>query len=63
MYIPAMPLTPQNLSYIQKQKDAFLEGATPPDFPKTSGENGHVGVGKEGDVIGDTARRAMGFVY
>ena len=63
MYIPAMPLTPENLSYVQKQKETFLKGATPPDFPKTSGEGGHVGVGKESDVVGDVARRAMGFVH
>ena len=38
MYIPAVPLTPQNLEYIQRQKDSFLNGAVPPDFPKGAGE-------------------------
>lgn len=63
MYIPAVPLTPQNLAYIQRQKEAFLQGATPPDYPKTNGESGFVGVASESDLAGDVARRAMGFVY
>ena len=63
MYIPATPLTPQNLSYITRQKEAFLKRLTPPDFPKTPGEDTFVGVGKDEDVVGETARRAMGLAY
>ncbi|EJD02243.1 DUF1479-domain-containing protein [Fomitiporia mediterranea MF3/22] len=63
MYIPAMPLTPQNSSYVERQKETFLKGITPPDFPKTAGEGTFLGVGKEGDVVGEAARRAMGLVH
>ncbi|KAL5490042.1 hypothetical protein ACEPAI_4875 [Sanghuangporus weigelae] len=63
MYIPATPLTPQNLSYIDRQKETFLKGATPPDFPKTPGEGTFVGVGKDEDIVGESARRAMGLAY
>ncbi|KAL5511380.1 hypothetical protein ACEPAH_4596 [Sanghuangporus vaninii] len=63
MYIPATPLTPQNLSYIARQKETFLKGATPPDFPKTPGEGTFVGVGKDEDIVGEVARRAMGLVF
>ena len=63
MYIPACPLTPQNLAYIQRQKDYFLKGASPPDYPKTAGEDKFAGTGKEGDIVGDAARQAMGLAY
>lgn len=63
MYIPAIPKTPQNLAYVQRQKEAFLAGAVPPDFPKGPGEGGFVGVGMEKDISGDIARRAMGLAF
>ncbi|EJD02244.1 DUF1479-domain-containing protein [Fomitiporia mediterranea MF3/22] len=63
IYIPAMPLTPLNLSYVAKQKEAFLKGLAPPDFPKTAGEGTFVGAGKEGDIVGEVARKAMGLVH
>ncbi|KAL5511381.1 hypothetical protein ACEPAH_4597 [Sanghuangporus vaninii] len=63
MYIPAVPLTPQNIEYVKRQKEMFLKGATAPDFPKTAGEGSFIGVGKEGDVIGELARRAMGLAW
>lgn len=63
MYIPAVPLTPQNLSYLSRQKESFLRGIPPPDFPKGAGEGSFVGEGKETDVAGEAARRAMGLVY
>ena len=63
MYIPACPLTPQNLAYIQRQKDYFLKGASPPDYPKTAGEDEFAGTGREGDIVGDAARYAMGLAY
>jgi len=40
MYIPAAPLTPQNLEYIKRQRGAFLRGLAAPDFegdPETEG--------------------------
>ena len=63
MYIPAVPLTPQNLEYIQRQKDSFLNGAVPPDFPKGAGEAEFTGVGKESDILGEAGRKAMGLAY
>lgn len=63
MYIPAIPQTSQNLAYVQRQKEAFLTGAVPPDFPKGPGEGGFEGVGVEKDISGDMARRAMGLAY
>ncbi|KAL5529483.1 hypothetical protein ACEPAG_5468 [Sanghuangporus baumii] len=63
MYIPAVPLTPQNIEYVKRQKETFLKGATAPDFPKTTGEGTFIGVGKETDVIGELARRAMGLAW
>lgn len=59
MYIPAVPLTPQNAAYIQRQKDSFIQGRAPPDFPV--GEEGHfVGAGKIEHVRGSMGRKAMG---
>ncbi|THH09868.1 hypothetical protein EW145_g1713 [Phellinidium pouzarii] len=63
MYIPAVPLTPQNLSYVARQKESFLRGIPPPDFPKGAGEGSFIGVGKETDVIGEIGRKAMGLAF
>ncbi|KAH8120583.1 DUF1479-domain-containing protein [Phellopilus nigrolimitatus] len=63
MYIPAVPLTPQNLAYIERQKESFLKGIPPPDFPNGAGEDNFIGTGRETDVIGETARKAMGIAY
>ena len=58
MYIPAVPLTPQNQVYIERQKTTFLSGSTPPDF-SGKGEATFVGVATVSDV-GWAGRRAMG---
>jgi len=58
MYIPAVPLTPQNQAYIERQKTTFLSGACPPDF-SGKGEATFVGVATINDV-GRAGRRAMG---
>lgn len=60
IYIPAVPLTPQNADYVQRQKECFLKGQSPPDFPKGTEEN-LKGLGREEDVIGKLGREAMGF--
>ena len=60
MYIPAVPLTPQNQEYIERQKVAFLRGERPPDFPKGKSESAFVGVATVDDVVGKAGRRAMG---
>jgi hypothetical protein len=64
MYIPAVPLTPQNQAYVERQKAAFLQGQRPPDFPKGTGEGeaGYVGIASVDDVISKEGRRAMGLV-
>ncbi|PPQ79097.1 hypothetical protein CVT25_002890 [Psilocybe cyanescens] len=62
MYIPAVPLTPQNQAYIERQKETFLTGQRPPDFPKGPGEAEYIGVGTMEDVIGKMGQRAMGLV-
>jgi hypothetical protein len=60
MYIPAVPLTPQNQQYVARQKDHFLRGVPPPDFPvPTTGVN-FVGIGKDEDIEEPIGRLAMG---
>ena len=58
MYIPAVPLTPQNQAYIERQKNSFSNGERPPDF-SGKGEATFVGVATFDDV-GRAGRRAMG---
>jgi hypothetical protein len=63
MYIPAVPLTPQNQAYVERQKTAFLEGQRPPDFPRGTGpEADYIGIATVDDVISSEGRRAMGLV-
>lgn len=61
MYIPAVPFTAQNSAYIQRQKDCFLRGTPPPDFPQWGGEKGFVGVATTDHILGSRGREAMGF--
>ncbi|KAH9945206.1 uncharacterized protein BXZ73DRAFT_86740 [Epithele typhae] len=61
MYIPAMPHTAINAAYVQKQKESFLTGVAPPDFPRNKGEGDCIGVGKEDDIQDPVGKRAMGF--
>ena len=60
MYIPAVPLTPYNAAYIASQKEAFLSGTAPSDFPITPGEGHYQGVGKLNDIDTAIGKRAMG---
>ncbi|KAG6877918.1 hypothetical protein C0992_009000 [Termitomyces sp. T32_za158] len=60
MYIPAVPLTPLNQKYVERQREAFLKGECPPDFPKGPGEAIFTGVGKVDDILSPIGRRAMG---
>lgn len=64
MYIPAVPLTPQNQAYVERQKAAFLQGQRPPDFPKGTGEGegGYIGIASVDNVISNEGRRAMGLI-
>lgn len=61
MYIPAVPHTAQNAEYVARQRESFLKGEAPPDFPTHKGEAAFVGCGTEADIQGMIGRRAMGF--
>jgi hypothetical protein len=50
MYIPAMPTTPNNLAYVEKQKQCFIRGTRPPDYPQGVGEDGWEGTATTDDV-------------
>lgn len=64
MYIPAVPLTPHNLSYIVRQREHFLSGAPAPDYPQNTSHISEAGLVKKGtkeDIGTDpVALRAMG---
>ncbi|KAF8150934.1 hypothetical protein B0H34DRAFT_730672 [Crassisporium funariophilum] len=60
MYIPAVPLTLQNQAYIERQRETFLAGERPPDFPKGQSEAVFEGVAKPEDIVSLAGRRAMG---
>ena len=64
MYIPTMPLTPQNLDYIKRQRDSFLHGFPGPDFPQfeTASKRGESTYVKKGVItdIHSAGLRAMG---
>lgn len=54
MYIPACPMTEANAEYVKCQRDTFLEGVPPPDFPGSQGESQHVGRATVDDLKGST---------
>ncbi|KAG8904372.1 hypothetical protein FRC01_008753 [Tulasnella sp. 417] len=60
-YIPASPLTAKTAEYIKRQKDVFLRGVPPPDFPGGVGENGFQDVGTSSDILTAEGREAFGF--
>lgn len=60
LYIPSAPLSAKTAEYIKRQKDVFLRGVPPPDFPGGAGENGFQGVGTPSDILTDTGRKALG---
>jgi hypothetical protein len=60
MYIPAVPFTALNFDYVERQRECFLEGERPPDFPKGKGEGAFIGVATADDIKSDAGRRAMG---
>ncbi|KAF9869406.1 hypothetical protein CkaCkLH20_13123 [Colletotrichum karsti] len=60
LYIPVCPLTDQNVEYLKRQREAFLEGLPGPDFPGGKGESAHVGRPGEDAIVAPEARRAMG---
>ncbi|KAJ7352284.1 hypothetical protein DFH08DRAFT_858448 [Mycena albidolilacea] len=60
MYIPAVPLTPANARYVEAQKEHFLKGVPPPDFPVATTGVGLIGLASDEDVEEPLGRRAMG---
>ncbi|KAK0467990.1 uncharacterized protein EV420DRAFT_1616734 [Desarmillaria tabescens] len=61
MYIAAVPTTPLNQAYIERQRESFLKAVTPPDYPaQTNPENTLVGFGKDNDILNPQGRKAMG---
>ncbi|KAK7461877.1 hypothetical protein VKT23_008311 [Stygiomarasmius scandens] len=58
MYIPAMPSCPLNQAYVERQKECFLNGMRPPDFPK--GTEQYSGTGTPKDILSAMGQRAMG---
>ncbi|KZT20479.1 DUF1479-domain-containing protein [Neolentinus lepideus HHB14362 ss-1] len=61
MYIPAVPCTPRNTAYVERQQESFLQGVPPPDYPREEGETNYRGVARVEDIVGAIGRRAMGF--
>ncbi|CAM4977633.1 unnamed protein product [Rotaria socialis] len=60
-YIPAVPLCEMNVKYLAQQRDAFLQGIPPPDFPGGEGESHHIGRGTHEELIQLSGGRSMGF--
>lgn len=61
MYIPAVPLTPMNKQYIDVQRETFLRGVHPPDYPATTrDEHEFIGTGKVEDIKSVQGKIAMG---
>ncbi|KAJ3787343.1 hypothetical protein GGU10DRAFT_394052 [Lentinula aff. detonsa] len=59
MYIPAVPTTPINKAYVEKQKDCFLKSINPPDFPK--GSQAFYGISRTPeDLLSPAGLHAMG---
>ncbi|KAJ6139504.1 hypothetical protein N7471_005990 [Penicillium samsonianum] len=59
-YIPSVPLTPSNAQYIAQQRDAFLSGNPPPDFPGGLGESQFSDRAQVGDIQSEAGKMAMG---
>lgn len=49
-YIPSAPLCDVNARYLQRQRENFLKGVPPPDFPGGVGESDHIGRGSVDDL-------------
>ncbi|KIR96064.1 hypothetical protein L804_06645, partial [Cryptococcus deuterogattii 2001/935-1] len=59
-YIPAVPTTPNNVQYIAQQRDAFLHGVPPPDFPGGTGESQFSDRATPKDIQSEAGKFAMG---
>ena len=64
MYIPACPTTKLNVDCARQQREHFLQGIPPSDFPGGVGESQHIGRGDAATVMaiaGPEALRSFGF--
>ncbi|KAJ4490756.1 hypothetical protein J3R30DRAFT_3667074 [Lentinula aciculospora] len=61
MYIPAVPLTMHNASYLRDQRIHFQQGLPAPDFPGGEGESNFFSRGNEEDISTTPGRKAYGF--
>jgi len=64
LYIPAAPDIPMNRAYVHQQRESFLAGLPPVDFPGGKGESEHVGRATRETIEeagGAEGLRAMGF--
>lgn len=60
-YIPAVPLCRLNVEYLRGQRQAFLDGLPPPDFPGGQGESKHIGRATIDDLRRLNGTKPMGF--
>ena len=63
LYIPACPMTEDNVNYLIRQRENFVKGTPSPDFGGGIGESNHVGrikVGELSQFVGQEGCRAMG---
>jgi len=61
MYIPAVPLTVDNAHYLRLQRENFVAGLPPPDFPGGQGESGCIGRAMVDHLKSIEARQMFGF--
>lgn len=63
LYIPTTPVCLKNVEYLVEQRETYLSGTPPPDFPGGVGESLHIGRGSIADterIGGIEGARAMG---
>ncbi|KAF8742157.1 hypothetical protein RHS02_04110, partial [Rhizoctonia solani] len=62
MYIPAVPVTTANAAYVARQRDTFLVGMPPPDFPQypDTGESKFVSKGLPEHIQSAEGQSSMG---
>ncbi|OAX35739.1 DUF1479-domain-containing protein [Rhizopogon vinicolor AM-OR11-026] len=59
-YIPAVPLSLKNASYLRDQRNNFEQGLPSPDFPGGSGESTFIGRATPQDITTRQGRQAVG---
>ncbi|KAI8057548.1 uncharacterized protein B0P05DRAFT_559693 [Gilbertella persicaria] len=61
LYIPSVPLCRINSEYLKQQRDAFIKGLTPPDFPGNHFEQ-HFEDRMKPEDLDEPAKLNMGFI-